>query len=301
MKISTTSVNSVTPVTEVKSTSVVETEAPKQSTENKAAKPGASSQKQLLNLAKQFVVDGALISTGKQIPLEERTQKRERFLRLRKQQNLEIIIQKAIQYCSDNEITDRADVDWFNCFTELAEGISNPTMQELWAKILAFEVTKPGSFSLKTLQAFRTMSIGEAKLFAKACSLAVKDSTRKNLRIISGSSLLPGMFNFFSKKRLQKINLSKFGLSYTELLSLADNHLLFIQETETTPVAIGESIHFYINNAPLTLTSVKNNSILSFYKFTPIGAELANLISDSIDENYLQLVKDSLSSHFHIH
>lgn len=298
MKITTTSLNSATPTTEVKAAVEVNVEKTSNSSTQKSSKSGTSSQLQLLSLAKQFVVDGALISTAKQTPLEERTQKRDRYIRFRKQQNLEVIIQKAIMYCSDSEITDRADVDWFNSFTELAEGISNPTMQELWAKILAYEVTKPGSFSLKTLKAFRTMSIGEAKLFAKACAIALKDSTRKNLRIISGTSQLPGMFNFFSKKRLLRINLSKFGLSYAELLNLAENHLIYIQETETTPISLGESIHFYSNNAPLILTSNKNSCLVSFYKFTPIGAELANLINDSVDESYIQLVKETLSSHF---
>ncbi|GHF00993.1 TIGR03899 family protein [Thalassotalea profundi] len=300
MKITTTSVNPVIPTSEVKEVSNVNKEKATNASSNKASKSGTSSQLQLLNLAKQFVVDGALISTAKQAPLEERTQKRERYIRFRKQQNLEAIIQKAIQYCSDSEITDRADVDWFNSFTELAEGISNPTMQELWAKILAYEVTKPGSFSLKTLKAFRTMSIGEAKLFAKACAVAVKDSTKKNLRIISGTSQLPGMFNFFSKKRVQRINLGKFGLSYAELLTLAENHLIFIQETETTPIAIGDSIHFYSNNTPLILTSHKKSCLVSFYKFTPIGAELASLISDSVDPSYIQQVKEALSVHFSI-
>ena len=298
MKITNNSVTPVTPTSDVKATSEIHNEKVTTSTVNNPSKSGTSSQLQLLNLAKQFVVDGGLLSATKQAPLEERTHRRERYIRFRKQQNLEAIIQKAIHYCSDSEITDRADVDWFNSFTDLAEGISNPTMQELWAKILAYEVTKPGSFALKTLKAFRTMSISEAKLFAKACAVAVRDSTRKNLRIISGTSQLPGMFNFFSNKRLQRINLGKFGLSYAELLTLAENHLIFIQETETAPISVGESIHFYSNKVPFILTSHKNKCVVSFYKFTPIGAELANLINDSIDESYIQLVKKTLSSHF---
>lgn len=301
MKISKTSISPVTPASKIEKTNITTSSDNTQKSTNTQSKAGFSSQVQLLNLAKQFMIDGALIPANKQSPLEERTQKHERYVRLRKQQNLELIIQKAIQYCSDNKITDRADVDWFNSFTEFAEGVSNPSMQELWAKILAFEVTKPGSFSLKTLTAFRTMSINEAKLFAKACSITVKDSSRKNLRIISGSSQLPGMLNFFSKQRIQKVNLSKFGLSYAELLTLADNHLLFIQETESAPIALGEEFHFYGNNEAITFTANKGNCLLSFYKFTAIGAELASLISDTIDEQYLQTVKETLSPHFSSH
>ncbi|WP_448565475.1 TIGR03899 family protein [Thalassotalea ganghwensis] len=302
MKVGKTSTPIITEVGKVKhtqQTEKIEVEEPAKQ-QAKASKAGPSSQLQLLNLAKQFVLDGALLSPENKAPLEDRTQKRERYLRLRKQQNLEAIIAKAIQYCSDSEITDRADIDWFNSFTEFAEGVSNPTMQDLWAKILAYEVTKPGSFSLKTLKAFRTMSISEARLFAKACAVAVKGSNHKSYRIISGSYQLPGVFNFFSKERQRTISLSRFGLSYSEFLTLADNHLLFMQETETAPMAVNETIHFYCNGEPLILTAKQNNCLLSFYKFTGIGVELANLIPDEVDNEYLTVLKQQIGLHFDI-
>ena len=162
----------------------------------------ASTQMQLLNLARQFVIDGALLPKEKQLTLEDRSRKRERITYLRKQQNLESIIQRAVQYCSDDEVGERADQDWFNNYTYLAEDVSNKTMQDLWAKILAGEISSPGSFSLKSLQAFKTMSINEAKLLAKACSLAIKDQSKRNIRIISGASQTPGLFNFFNKNTI---------------------------------------------------------------------------------------------------
>ena len=263
-----------------------------------AANP--STQMQLMGLAKQFVIDGALLPLEKQPPIEERSRKRERIAHLRKQQNLENIIQRAIKYCSDNEVADRADQDWFNNFINLAEDISNKTMQDLWAKILAGEISSPGSFSLKSLQAFKTMSINEAKLLAKACAIAIKDPSKKSMRIISGASQTPGLFNFFSKNREHRINLSSFGLSYAELLTLADNHLIFIQETETPPIPSGEQLSFIFNGINLSLKANKNNSLLSFYKFTPIGTELAQLITDNPEKKYLQLLKQEITSLFNV-
>ena len=155
--------------------------------QQKKSVAGASTQMQLLQLAKQFALDGAMVATDKRIPLEDRSRKRERLEQLRKQQNMEVIIQKALSYCSDNEIASRTEPDWFNSFIHLAEEISNPSMQDLWAKILAGEVSQPNSYSLKALKIFRSMSINDAKLLAKACSLAIKDQTRKNIRLLSGS------------------------------------------------------------------------------------------------------------------
>ncbi|WP_206483235.1 TIGR03899 family protein [Thalassotalea sp. G2M2-11] len=300
MKIGKASATTSVKVTPVKAKSqATTTESVDAGTKTKhSASP--SSHMQLLTLAKQFVVDGALLSPDKQAPLEERMRKRERLLQLRKQQNLENIIQKAIPYCSSNEVTDRADQDWFNSFTALAEDISNNTMQELWAKILAGEIAAPGSFSLKSLSAFRNLSISEAKLLSKACALAVRDHSYRNMRIISGASQTPGLFNFFSKSREQHINLSQFGLAYSELLTLADNHLIFIQETETSPISKGESISLNYNGSPFTIVADKNNCLLRFYKFTPVGSELAQLIGDNANQKYFNSIKQAFSGLFSI-
>lgn len=300
MKVSKTSAASPIslPVKNEKSVITSQDNSNNKSNTQSAANP--STQMQLMGLAKQFVIDGALLPLEKQPPIEERSKKRERITHLRKQQNLENIIQRAIKYCSDNEVADRADQDWFNNFINLAEDVSNKTMQDLWAKILAGEISSPGSFSLKSLQAFKTLSINEAKLLAKACAIAIKDQSKKSMRIISGASQTPGLFNFFSKDREHRINLSPFGLSYAELLTLADNHLIFIQETETPPIASGESISFAFNGLNLSLKSNKNNTLLSFYKFTPIGTELAQLIADNPEKKYLHLLKQEISSLFQV-
>jgi len=258
----------------------------------------ASSQMQLLGLAKQFVLDGGLVSAEKQVPIEDRTHKRARIGALRKQQNLEVIIKKSLSYCSNSEVTDKADPDWFNTFTQLAEDVSNKTMQDLWAKILAGEISQPGSFSTKTLKIFREMSIADAKLLAKACSLAVSDNAKRNIRIISGAYQTPSLFNFFNKLREQSIPLSQFSLSYADLLVLADNHLVFVQETESSPMDKSEAFHFTYNGSPLTLSAKKVNCVLKFYKFTPIGSELARLINDSGDSDYLKYLKSAFSDIF---
>jgi len=263
----------------------------------KKSTAGSSTQMQLLSLAKKFALDGAMLSSEKQMPLEDRSRKRERLDQIRKQQNMEVIIQKAISYCSNDEIANRTDQDWFNSYIGLAENISSPAMQELWAKILAGEVAQPNSYSLKALKVFRSMSISDAKLLAKACALAMKDNTRKNMRLLSGCYQKPGILNFFNKNRIQHINLSHFGLSHTDLLSLADNHLAFMQESESL-LHKGDTLHFSYNGLPFNLHANKSNTIIKFYKLTPIGVELAHLINDNPDEAYFAHVKQQVSTLF---
>lgn len=265
---------------------------------NSNSSANASSQQQLLGFARKFSLDAQFLPESKQAPLEDRAYRRKKLDELRQQKNMEEIMLRAAQYCSDATITDRADQDWFSHFVRLAEGISNKTMQNLWAKILAGEISHPGSYSLKTLQMFRTMSITEAKLLAKACSLAVSDCRKKNIRVISGGYQIPKLFNFFNRQRQQRLDLNQAGLSYADILTLADNHLVFEQEAESHALAKGEKIQFNYNGKPLSFTAKKNDAILTFYKFIPIGTELAHLVSDSIDDNYLTTMKTQLAENF---
>jgi len=253
---------------------------------------------QFFKLAKRFAIDGALLPEEEQMLIEDRTTKRARLSLLRKQQNIENIIQKTLGYCSDFEIGQRTDHDWFSRYIALSEEVSNATMQDLWAKILAGELTKPGSFSFKALQVFRDMSIYDAKLLAKACSLAVKDSNKKGIRLISGVYQKPGLFNFFSKERQQFCNLSHHGLNYADLLALAENHLIYLQESESNLMNKGEVLQFTYNGLPLKLTAKKADISIQFYKFTPIGAELAQLINDKGNDTFFEHLQTTLSHYF---
>jgi len=253
---------------------------------------------QFLKLAKKFAIDGALLSEDKQMLIEDRTVKRARLSQLRKQKNIENIMQKTLGYCADFEIGQRTDLDWFSRYIALSEEVSNPTMQDLWAKILAGELTKPGTFSFKALQVFRDMSIYDAKLLAKACSLAIKDPNKKGIRLISGTYQQPGLFNFFSKQRQQYCNLSHYGLNYADILALSENHLIYLQESESSLINREEVLQFTYNGLPLKLTAKKSNVCLQFYKFTPLGTELAHLISDKGNDDFFEHLQHMLSHYF---
>jgi uncharacterized repeat protein (TIGR03899 family) len=255
---------------------------------------------QFFKITQQFGLEAAILPIEKKMPIEDRSIKRERLAIFRKQKNIETIMEKTFAFCANKSIDKRTDLDWFNRYITLAENVSNKTMQDLWAKILAGELSRPGSYSLKALKVFREMSIVDAKLLSKACSLAVKDKSKRNIRIISGAYQQPGVFNFFNKDRQRYINLSHFGLNYADILSLADNHLLYQQESESSMMAIGETLNFHYNGVPLTLNSKKPNIALQFYKFTPIGSELAHLISDKPNDDFFTVLKQQLSHHFEI-
>jgi len=256
--------------------------------------------KQFFKITQLFGIEAPLLPVEKKMPIEDRCNKRERLASLRKQENIEEIMEKTFAFCTNKSLDKRPDLDWFNRYITLAENVSNKTMQDLWAKILAGELSRPGLYSLKALKVFRDMSIVDAKLLAKACSLAVKDQSKKNIRILSGTYQQPGLLNFFNKDRQQYINLSHFGLNYADILSLADNNLIFKQESESSMMASGETLNFHYNGSPLKLSCKKANIAIQFYKFTPIGTELANLITDKPNDEFFTALKQQLKHHFEV-
>ncbi|MEI6895140.1 MAG: TIGR03899 family protein [Colwellia sp.] len=257
-----------------------------------------SSSLQFFKLAKQFSIDGALLAENNKTLIEDRTVKRARLSQLRKQKNIETIMQITLGYCANFDIGQRTDLDWFSRYVAISEEVSNPIMQDLWAKILAGELNKPGTFSFKALKAFRYMSISDAKLLAKACSLAIKDPNKKNIRLITGTYQKPSLFNFFSKQRQQNFNLSQFGLNYADLLALSENHLIYSQESESSLISKGDILQFTFNGSSIKLTAKKSDVCLQFYKFTPLGTELAHLISDKPSDDFFEHLKNKFRHFF---
>ncbi len=265
----------------------------------KKANQSGSSQ-QFLQLFKMFSIDGGLVPEDKKLVIEDRAQQRVRNTQVIKQKNIENITKQTITYCASKDISQRVDYDWLSRYIELAEGISNTTMQDLWAKILAAELMRPGSYSYKAIKLLREMSIFDAKLLAKACSLSVKDSRYNNVRIISGAYQKTSLLNFLNRDRQVNIDLSNVGLNHTDILSLAESHLIYAQESESNSLSKGEGLVFTYSGSNLSLVSKKSGVSLQFYKFTPVGAELAKLITGKRNEQYLSAIKESLSVHFHI-
>lgn len=86
------------------------------------------------------------------------------------------IAKKADKYYSEihsdnsvDEITNY-DFDWYVRFYQASGNVSDETMQDLWAKLLAGEVSKPSTYSFKTIDVLRNLSKKDAELFQRICS-----------------------------------------------------------------------------------------------------------------------------------
>jgi hypothetical protein len=94
---------------------------------------------------------------------------------LRRQKNIEQITQKAIVELPATVSDDPTDQDWIAHFFQQCQDISNEQMQSLWARLLAGEVAKPGSFSLRTLNIVKVLAPTEANFFTRLSGLLWTD------------------------------------------------------------------------------------------------------------------------------
>lgn len=192
------------------------------------------------------------------------------------QQNVETIAENALMSLpakvSDQPISD----DWRRKFFLEAENICDHDLQLLWGKLLAGEVTSPGSYSLRTLEVLKHLSMAEAEMFRQACSLAFRD----------GWIMKPD--GDPSK------SLESYGLKYEAFLSLRDAGL--IHEGDTL-------IRDFRGPIPLTVVTYLNNGIymqisgaalqqlqVPVLPFTRAGKELQNLLEENPCMPYLQSI-----------
>jgi len=221
--------------------------------------------------------------------------------RLREEQklaNLSAIMDMALDVAISDVSNESIDPDWFYSFTDLAENIYSPDMQELWGKILAVEISRPGSFSLNTLETLRKLTQRDAKIFALACRLSSKRVGDPIPRIITDYHQRKTLTNWFVNKHTMPVNLANFGLSYPSLLTLFDLGLIVSNEIESAEFPLHKSVLFRCGEKNYQIKAKRNGVALAYYKFTSMGAELAKLTKRHEHPEYLEELKRVLTPAF---
>ena len=98
--------------------------------------------------------------------IQQRAINRMIFEETKRQENIESITEIAIKSLDHQAKPDEIDNDWLSNFFEKSKIISDEQMQTLWAKILAGEANRAGSFSLKTIEIVTTLSKTDANIFS---------------------------------------------------------------------------------------------------------------------------------------
>ncbi|MCM2528127.1 TIGR03899 family protein [Shewanella algae] len=216
------------------------------------------------------------------------------------QRNLENIYAMALSYTPSDVTGVELDPDWVHQFFQMAEQIHNRKMQDLWARILSSEIINPGNFSLRTLATLKQLTLREAHILEKALGMAVKVNNESRLKLISGYRVSGGIGQYFRKHSAVNLGLSQFGMPYSSILTLVDGGILHRGEFETGILDSKSPLQLQIHQQHLKLTPKSGHLLFSYYRFTPVGDELALLVRPREDEAYINALKALFTKDFSI-
>ena len=206
--------------------------------------------------------------------IQDRTEERVRKRETKRQKNIEAITAQAAGALPESVSEKPVDEDWVTQFFNHCQDISNEEMQSLWARLLAGEVAKPGSFSLRTLALVQVMGKDDANIFTRFCSLVWQ--TPNGLTPIvpdleKVDSLVGVQLGFMDFIRLDSLGLIRFAeVAGFRLTFTDDPHLIY---------------HYYGRQHILTKQGARDLNIGKAI-LTEVGKELAVIAGSSPNEEY---------------
>ena len=208
---------------------------------------------------------------------EDRTILRVDYQERKQQQNIENITSfAAAELAGVVDVTEeKPDEDWITRFFKSAQDVSSEQMQDLWGRILAGEIKKPGTYSLKTLEFIRNITKSDASLLEHIGTLAIQ---------FSGSIFIAVHDKKWLKEKRQIYPSHHFEMG--ELGAMYPTDLVFkIFQEDSIPeeIFVSGDLMLLVKRGEIT-----SEIQLPIWKFTSIGRELLELMHSGQDEEYLE-------------
>jgi uncharacterized repeat protein (TIGR03899 family) len=208
------------------------------------------------------------------LDLEQRARHRRDDLELRRQKNLESIAQQSVPELPDRVSDDPVEQDWVYQFMNHAQDVGSSEMQRVWGKILAREVTKPGSFSLRALRTVADLNSRDAHRFTQFCSFVWHSWMGER-------SVFAVVFD------LNNPTISDL-VSYDDFLHLDALGLIRMSELQTYSTALsGTRVHYYDRSFTLSgFPPAKVGLEVGKVVLTAVGAELEEIAGGRANSAY---------------
>jgi len=211
--------------------------------------------------------------------LDRRVISRMAYQEAKRQENLERITQYAAEDFDGNEEigSERPDSDWTARFFRIAEDITTEEMQALWGKVLAGEVKRPGSYSLRTLDVLKNISQKEAEIFVRVARI----------------SFLSGGTVFVPNPDRGEFLMEHFGITFRDLLLLREIGLLAPTDLEfsLSPVEEDDQSVFTCGGSCVLIDRPAGTpkQLIQAVVFTKIGKQLLQLVDRTpADPQYIE-------------
>ncbi|MDF2940971.1 MAG: hypothetical protein K0R66_1613 [Gammaproteobacteria bacterium] len=220
--------------------------------------------------------------------IEERALIRKNWEEYNHQNNLESVILQAEEFLPKQVSEKPVQTDWLVAFADYAKKISNEDMQSIWARILAGEVTEPGTFSPRTLNILSQITRTEAELFTEFCSFLVQ---------INGSS---GHFLTEAWGGLEEVKIPLRSFSFYESSILQETGLVDTYELLSLVCKIGQKKIIKYGEKSISVSYQGNPETrdeeiaFQFFSLTPVGRQLCKVCKTEFSRKFWDNLKEKL-------
>jgi hypothetical protein len=224
--------------------------------------------------AKMILAKGDAAASDFEVRAAERVRNRE----LRRQKNIEAVTQKALHVLPPTVSKDPVDPDWIAEFFEKCQDVSNEEMHRVWASLLAGEVARPGTFSVRTLGVVKTLRQADAERFNRLCT-ALWGPRDKPFIILATHA----------HEHLQRY----FQLELRDLIELQSLGLIELNTVVGFDIAIEKSptgITYFDRRAGIEVGTLPFMLPLGHVVLTNVGSELATVSSPAPNYEYMGFV-----------
>ena len=165
--------------------------------------------------------------------------------------------------------------DWLNYFESHAENVSSKDLRELWARVLAGEIRKPRSFSLRTLRLLSEIDGATAKSFETFVSDRITDEILLKREGLEGNELIEAI-ELEEAGLIQDVVFSTLERTY----NVNENHQGIIMDSGFVAI--------------ITVREGTTKLAYPVIKITRVGQEMCNLLTPRNPIKSLE----KLSQHF---
>lgn len=202
----------------------------------------------------------------------------------KKQKNIEDITSQAIPHLEEKTDAAQMDDDWVTNFFDKSRIVSNKEMQGLWARVLAGEANKPGTYSKRTVNFLGDLDKVDADSFTRLCGFGWQIG-----------NVVPLIFDVNAE--IYSKNQINFGvLSHLESIGLIQfNSLSGFRRLE-----LPKKFHVFYYGQPLLLEMPKdtgNELQLGHALLTRIGQELAPICGSAPVDGFMEYVREKWKAH----
>ena len=195
-----------------------------------------------------------------------------------KQHNIESVVDNAYEILEKEEScsTEPVEQGWANRFFDSVADVSDEDLQKIWGEILASEIKRPKSFSLRTLETVRNLSKEEAEAFQKLIPLIF---SYKDILFVSSENEI----------------LLKNGSSFSAILTLDECGLVNSSGTLSLNLKVTKNKSEFIFTDEVLIAFNDNSDdevkvSIGIHTLTKAGRELYSVLSHSTNVEYVKEV-----------